>query len=164
MHMQASLFQLTEEQRSTLCAWSIKTAFMIASVQPSISELPWHLFRRLAEEPQQVPVECFVLGAQLPFLPKGFLYACPTDILEPGGRIVQVRVGFSIHNLHLVVVIPMTEAERTVRAWGVLWPLNVEIRVMYQNVPTVPLASDLINVLTQFVEAGIIHRRTVAPV
>ena len=167
MHMRSSLFQLTEDQRSTLSAWSIKTAFMIASVQPSISELPWHLFRRLAEEPQQVPVECAVLGAQLPFLPKGFLYSCPTDILEPGGHIVQVRIGFSIHNLHLVVVIPMTEAKRTVRASGVhipLWPLNVEIRVMYQHLPTVPLASELINVLTQLVEAGIMHRRDVAPV
>ena len=45
-----------------------------------------------------------------------------------------------------------------------LWPLNVEIRVMYQHLPTVPLASELINVLTQLVEAGIMHRRNVAPV
>ena len=167
MHMQASLFQLAEEQRITLCAWSIKTAFMIASVQPSINDLPWHLFRRLAEDPQRMPVECSVLGAQLAFLPKGFLYACPTDVREPRGPAVQVRVGFSIDHLHFVVVIPMTEGERAVRASGVhipLWPLDVEILVKYQNLPTVPQPGELINVLTQLVEAGILHRRSADPV
>src|SRR5271154_1758246 len=110
MHMKTSLLQLTVEDRTRVSAWAIKTAFMIASAQKSIGSLPWHLFRQLAEEPDTVPVECFVLAAQLPFLPKGFLYACPGDVLPRYADPVSLRVGFSVHQLHFVVVLPLLEA------------------------------------------------------
>lgn len=38
-----------------------------------------------------------------------------------------------------------------------LGTLGAEIRVQYQNLPTVPQATELINLLTQLVEAGIVH-------
>jgi hypothetical protein len=80
---------------------------MIASAQQRIMDLPWQLFQQLGEEPERVPTECFVLATQLPFLPKGFLYAGPSDTLPETGPF-QVRVGFSIHQLHFVVVIPLS--------------------------------------------------------
>jgi hypothetical protein len=70
MNMRASLLQLSTEDRTTVSAWAIKTAFMIASAQKSTGTLPWYLFRRLAEEPENVPAECLVLAAQLLFLPR----------------------------------------------------------------------------------------------
>ncbi len=123
MNMRASLLQLSGPERTTISAWAIKTAFMIASALQSVDRLPWHLFRRLAEQPEAIPSECFVLGAQLPFLPKGFLYACPGDVLPDHPDPVSVRVGFTVHQLHLVVVLPLTEAGRVVGASGVHLPL-----------------------------------------
>jgi hypothetical protein len=99
INMKASLLQLSIENRTTVSAWAIKTAFMIASAQKSIGPLPWHLFRGLAEQLENIPVECSVLAAQLPFLPKGFLYACPGDVLPQYQYPVSWRVGFSIHML-----------------------------------------------------------------
>jgi len=32
-----------------------------------VDDLPWHLFRQLAENPQTVPADCFVLAVQLRF-------------------------------------------------------------------------------------------------
>ena len=162
MHMKASLLQLSREDRSTVSAWAIKTAFMIASAQQSAGELPWHLFRRLAEEPETVPTKCFVVAAQLPFLPKGFLYASPGDILPQYQDPVSIRVGFSIHQLHFVVVLPLLEAERVLRTSGVqlpIWPLDLEILVRYENFPTITVPGDLINFLTGLVHAGIVYKR-----
>jgi len=160
MNMRASLLQLSSDDRTTLSAWAIKTAFMIASAQQSINSLPWHLFRRLAGEPQTVPPECIVLAAQLPFLPKGFLYACPGDVLPQYQDPVSVRVGFSIHHLHFVVVLPMLEAERVVSTSGVqlpLWPLDLEILVHYEHLPTITVPGDLINFLTELVRVAIVR-------
>jgi len=160
MHMKTSLLQLTVEERTTVSAWAIKTAFMIASAQQSFTDLPWHLFRQLAEEPENISVECFVVAAQLQFLPKGFLYACPADIVPQSGQPAQLRVGFSIHQLHFVVVIPLFRADRIVRTSGVhipIWPLQLEIRVRYENFPTLASAKDLNNFLVALVNAGIVH-------
>jgi hypothetical protein len=161
MNMRTSLLQLSADERTTLSAWAIKTAFMIASAQQGITDLPWQLFQQLGEEPKRVPTECFVLATQLPFLPKGFLYACPSDTLPETGPF-QVRIGFSIHQLHFVVVIPQFPADRKVRTSGVhipIWPLDLEIIVRYQNFPTLKTASELINYLVGLVSAGILTRR-----
>lgn len=161
MNMRASLLQLSDEERTVLSAWAVKTAFMIASAQQSIGNLPWVLFRRLSQEPITAPAECFVLGAQLPFLPKGFLYACPGDVLSHDASPVSMRVGFSIHQLHFVVVLPILEARRIVRTSGVhlpLWPLDAEILVRFENFPTVADPGTLIGMLTGFVNAGILTR------
>ena len=162
MNMKASLLQLSIEDRTTVSAWAIKTAFMIGSAQKSIGSLPWHLFRGLAEQPENIPVECFVLAAQLPFLPKGFLYACPGDVLPQYQDPVSWRVGFSIHQLHFVVVLPLLAAERMVRTSGVqlpIWPLDLEILVRYQSFPTITVPADLINFLTELVQAGVMQKR-----
>jgi hypothetical protein len=162
MNMQASLLQLSDDQRTTVAAWAIKTAFMIASAQQSITDLPWHLFRQLAEEPERVPNECIVLAAQLPFLPKGFLYTCPADILPESGRPTQIRVGFSIHHLHFVVVIPQFPADRIARTSGVhipIWPLEAEILVRYETLPTLSSAKELINLLVGLTSAGVLPSR-----
>ncbi len=163
MHMRTSLFQLLAEERANVSAWAIKTAFMLSSPQKTIKRLPWHLFRGLAEESaEMIPAECVVLAAQLPFLPKGFLYACPTDMLVAQEDSVQVRVGFSIHRLHFVVVIPILEGPRAIMATGVhipLWPLDLEIRMRYAPFPTLTSPNDLINHLTNLVQAGLIRGR-----
>jgi len=160
MDMQSSLLELSTDERRPVSAWAIKTAFMIAGAQQSVAGLPWHLFRGLAEEPEKIPVECFVLATQLTSLPKGFLYACPTDVLPPQELPVHVRVGYSIHHLHFVVVIPLLEAARVVRTSGVhlpIWPLEAEIRVRFENFPRFTSPNDLINFLTGLVRAGIVH-------
>ncbi len=133
MNMKTSLLQLSIAERSTVSAWAIKTAFMIASAQQSLPALPWELVRGLAEQPENIPTQYLVLAAQLPFLPKSFLYACPTDHLSASEDPIQVRVGYSINNLHFVVVIPFHDGARIVRTSGVqlpLWPLDMEIRVV----------------------------------
>ncbi len=158
MNQQISLLQLSSAERTTISAWAIKTAFMIASAQQIKTDLPWHLFRQLAKEPERIPVECFVLAAQLPFLSDGFLYACPMDIMPPNQEPFQMRVGLTIRHLHFVVVIPLIRAERVVKASGVhipIWPLDLEIRVAYKNFPIFNVPGDLINFLTDLVEAGI---------
>jgi hypothetical protein len=160
MTMKTSMLQLSSNERSVISAWAIKTAFMIASAQPSLPDLPWDLFRGLARQPEQIPRECLVLAAQLPFLPKSFLYACPTDHLGSPETPIHLRVGFSINNLHLVVVIPFREAKRVVRTSGIqlpLWPFDLEIRVIYRNFPTLTSPSALINFLTGLVEVGIAY-------
>jgi len=162
MNLQIGLLELSAEQRTTLSAWAIKTAFMIASAQQSITDLPWHLFQQLGEEPERVPTECFVLASQLPSLPKGFLYACPSDASSETGRSVQVRIAFSIDHLHFVVVIPQFPAHRVVRASGVhipIWPLDAEIIVRYENFPMLKTASELIIFLADLVHAGIVTKR-----
>jgi hypothetical protein len=161
MNMKASLLQLSREHRTTVSAWAIKTAFMIASAQKSItSPLPWHLFSGLAAVPENVPVECPVLAAQLHFL-KGFLYACPGDVLSEYQDPVSLRVGFSIHQLHFVVVLPLLEAERVIRTSGVqfpIWPLDLEILVRYENFPTITVPAGLINFLTGLVQVAIVQK------
>jgi hypothetical protein len=162
MNMRASLLQLSERERTTISAWAIKTAFMIASAQQSVGNLPWNLFRQLAEESERVPTESFVVAAQLPFLPKGFLYACPGDVLPQYQDPVSIRVGFSVHHLHFVVTLPCLEAHRLVRTSGVhipIWPLDLEIIVRYENFPTITVPGELINFLTGLVHAGIVQKR-----
>jgi hypothetical protein len=159
MNMKTSLLQLAPDERSVISAWAIKTAFMITSAQKTLPELPWPLFRGLASKPQEVPIQCIVVAAQLPFLPKSFLYACPADHMAASEALIHVRVGFSINKLHFVVVIPFLEAERIVRTSGVqlpLWPLDLEIRVAHKHFPTLTSPNDLINFLTGLVEVGVV--------
>jgi hypothetical protein len=51
-----------------------------------------------------------------------------------------------------------------VRTSGVqlpIWPLDLEILVRYQNFPTITVPADLINFLTELVQAGVIHHQGV---
>ena len=162
MNMKTSLMQLSPDERSVISAWAIKTAFMIASAQKNLPDLPWTLFRGLSRTPQEIPAQCIVMAAQVPFLPSGFLYACPADHMAGTEALIQVRVGFSINKLHFIVVIPFVEAERVVRTSGVqlpLWPLEMEILVAHRHFPTFTSPNDLINFLTNLVEAGVISDR-----
>lgn len=158
MNQARSLSDLTDDERRTVAAWAIKTAFMIASTQKNRFELPWKFFRQLSEEPERIPERCIVFGTQLGFLPDGFLWACPTDELQPGQPVVQARVGFSVNRFHLVVVIPFQDGRRVVRCSGLhlpLWPEEAERIVRPYLLPPISEASELINVLTNMVEAGI---------
>jgi hypothetical protein len=54
------------------------------------------------------------------------------------------------------------EAERVVRTSGVqlpLWPLELEILIAHRHFPTFTSPNDLINFLTNLVEAGVISDR-----
>jgi hypothetical protein len=159
MNLKASLLQLADSERAALSMWAAKTAFMIASVQTAQLKLPWHLFESLSSDEQVGPDGCFVLSTQLPFLPNGFLYSCPTDALTVDGPPVQVRVGFSIRHLSFVTVIPIVEAPRVIRvAAGVhvpIWSLDLEARCRWIPFPTMSSPGELISVLTNLVEAGI---------
>lgn len=157
MNMKTALLQMTPEERATVAAWAIKTAFMIASAQPDISRLPWDLFRGFAKTPERIPNECPVLAGQLDFL-DGFLHSSRTDLSPSNDEVIQARVGFSIRKLHFVVVIPFTAGERMVRTSGVhlpIWPLKSEILVHYSFFPTFSSHSDLINYLIERVECGL---------
>jgi hypothetical protein len=91
----------------------------------------------MARMPQEIPAQCIVVAAQVPFLPDGF----------------------SINKLHFVVLIPFVDAERVVRTSGVqlpLWPLELEILIAHRHFPTITSPNDLINFLTNLVEAGIV--------
>ena len=90
LNMKTPLLQMTPEDRTTVAAWAIKTAFMIASAQPSISNLPWDLFRGLAKTPEQIPNECPVLAGQLDFL-DGFMHSSRTDLSSSNGEVIQLR-------------------------------------------------------------------------
>jgi hypothetical protein len=157
MNLKTALLELSEEDRTTISIWAVKTAFMIASAQQTKMDLPWALFQRLAGEPGEYPTECSIVAAQLP-VPTGFLFACPGDEQERDGPLCQVRVGFTLRHLHFVVVIPFTAGERMIRATGIhipIWPLRTEILVRFANFlgPTDP--KELIKLLTNLVEAGI---------
>lgn len=157
MNLKPALLGLSEEDRTTISIWAIKTAFMIASAQQTKMDLPWALFRRLAGEPGEYPTECPVVAAQLP-VPTGFLYACPGDEQERDGPLCEVRVGLTLRHLHFVVVIPFTAGERMIRATGIhvpIWPLQSEILVRFENFRVTTDPKELINLLTNLVEAGI---------
>jgi hypothetical protein len=160
MTMQASILQLLPEDRKVVSAWAIKTAFMIASAQESVAQLPWHLFRQLAELDQTIPAECPVMVAQFPFLPKGFLYSCPGDVLPQYRHPVQLRVGFTLHQFHCVVLLPMLPAKRVVSTSGLhvpIWPLDLEIVAHYEFFPSIASTADLINYLTNAVRVAIVE-------
>jgi hypothetical protein len=157
LNMKTTLLQMTEQERATVAAWAIKTAFMIASTQPDISGLPWDLFRGLARTPEQIPDECPVGAGQQDFL-DGFMHSSRTDLSSSNAEAIQARVGFSIRKLHFVVVIPFTAGQRMVRTSGVhlpIWPLESEILVRYAFFPTFSSPNDLINYLVDQVECGL---------
>lgn len=162
LNMEITLLQMTQDERRIVSAWAIKTVFMIASAQPEIKSLPWHLFGLLALTPRHVPEECPVVAGQQHFM-DGFMHATRTDIGRSGGLPIHARIAFSIRKLHFVVVIPFVAAERVVRTTGVhlpLWPLDAEILVRYATFPTFSSPSELINYLVDAVECGIISRNT----
>jgi hypothetical protein len=162
MNQQTNLLSLADDARLVLSRWAVKTAFMISTVQSIKFDLPWHVFRALGKQEDAGPDGCFVLGSQQPCLPKGFLYTCPADEFDRG-KFVQVRVGFSVNHLHLVVVIPLTEDSRMVKTAGAihipLWPLQLHVLAGYKNIPeTLRTPYDYLDFLTNLVEVGVVTR------
>jgi hypothetical protein len=158
MNQQSGILSLTDATRLTLSRWAVKTAFMLAVVQATQFELPWTVFQNLGNEENEGPKGCFVLGTQQPGLPKGFLCTFPSDIFSEGEPF-QLRVGFSVNHLHLVVVIPIIKALRAVRTTGMvhvpLWPLDLHVLAAYKMIPERFESSYRFNdYLTNFVEAG----------
>jgi hypothetical protein len=84
INMKTSLLQLPVDQRLVVSAWAIKTAFMIASAQQSLPDLPWDLFQQLARQPQQVPVQCIVLAVAWDPPPLLALVRWPTEVDQTG--------------------------------------------------------------------------------
>jgi hypothetical protein len=164
MRQETSIMMLSDSDRLTLSRWAVKTAFMITVVQTIRFDLPWPVFQNLGEQESSGPNGCFVLASQQPLLPEGFLYTCPSDGFCEGNPI-QVRVGFSIHHLHFVVVIPISQEPRMVRtAAGLhvpLWPLELHLLAGYQSTPkSFDTAHRFLDYLTNLVEVGVVENKT----
>lgn len=167
MHQKTNILTLTDDARQILSRWAVKTAFMISVVQTIQFELPWTVFQNLGKRENAGPSGCFVFASQQPNLPKGFLYTCPSDGFVEGSPI-QLRVGFSIHHLHFVVVIPIVQAPRMVRiAAGIhvpLWPLNLHALAGYKPAPeNIDTPHHFLDFLTNLVEVGVLSRNDVVP-
>jgi hypothetical protein len=165
MHLKTGILTLSDEARITVARWATKTAFMITAVQSIQFGLPWELFQELRKSENTCPSDCLVFAFQHENLPKGFLYACPSDFLSEG-QTIQVRVGYSIHNLHFVVVIPIVKGLRTVRiAAGVhvpLWPLDLNVLACFKPCPpSFDKAHRFLDYLTNLIEVGVVHKKTV---
>jgi hypothetical protein len=163
MRQKTSIMTLTDAERLVLSRWAVKTAFMITVVQKIQFELPWTFFQNLGNQENDGPNGCFVLGAQQPALPEGFLYTCPSDGFSEG-KAIQVRVGFSIHHLHFVSVIPIVQAPRMVRdAAGLhvpLWPLDLHVLAGYRTTPKAfATAHRFLDYLTNLVEVGVVEKK-----
>jgi hypothetical protein len=162
MEQKTSVMTLTDDARTILSRWAVKTAFIISVVQTMRFELPWEIFQNLRTPEIDGPNGCFVFGLQQLLLPKGFLYTCPSD--ELNGKPFQLRVGFSIHHLHFVVVIPIVQGLRMARvAAGLhvpLWPLDMQVLASYKKAPPhLGTPSQFLDFLTNLVEVGIVSRK-----
>jgi hypothetical protein len=165
MHGRTSILALTDVARLTLSRWAVKTTFMIAVLQTIQYELPWTIFQMLGKRENDGPNGCFVFGTQQPGLPKGFLHTCLADLFSEG-QFFQVRVGFSVHQLHFVVVIPIVKALRAVKTSGMvhvpLWPLDLRVLATYKKIPESFESSYRFNdYLTNLVEAGAVSKNGV---
>jgi hypothetical protein len=164
MHQKTSILSLTDDARLILSRWTVKTAFMIALMQTIQYELPWTIFRTLGKQENDGPNGCFVLGTQQSNLPKGFLSTCHADLFSER-QFFQVRVGFSVHHLHFVVVLPIVKALRAVRTTGMvhvpLWPLDLHILAAYKTTPKEGFESPhrFNDYLTDLVEAGAVSNK-----
>jgi hypothetical protein len=141
MHQRTSVLTLTDTARQILSRWAVKTAFMISVVQTLQFDLPWTIFQNLGKNKNEGPLGCFVFASQQANLPNGFLYACPSDHFVEG-KPIQLRVGFSIHRLCFVVVIPIVGGPRTIRVGASihapLWPLDLHVLARYKAAPERP--------------------------
>jgi hypothetical protein len=112
------------------------------------------------------PERCVVFACQQPNLPKGFLYTNPSDYFS-GEITIQVRFGFSIHQLHFVVVVPFDKKPRVARiAAGIhtpLWPLGLICAAVYKNIPTeLKTVHEYLHFLTSLIEVGVVTERTIS--
>ena len=165
MHQKTSILTLTDDARRILSRWAVKTAFMISVVQMIQFELPWSVFQNLGERESEGPDKCFVLASQQPNMPKGFLYTCPSDGFVEG-KPVQLRIGFSIHHLHFVVVIPIVQGLRMVRVAAALhvplWPLDLHVLAAYKAAPeNIGSPNQFLDFLTNLVEVGMVSNEKV---
>lgn len=148
-----------------LSRWATKTAFMIASTQQNQTTLPWTPFTNMRSNRDSGPDGCFVFVGQVFALNQGFTFACLSDYRASDEKeIVQLRVGFSIKRIHLVVVIPIVEGQRVVRIdqrmHRPLWPPGVTIQ--NQSVTAPPGFASLGEAqyfLTNLVQAGLLEGR-----
>lgn len=160
MSQKMSLLSLDDDVRTILSRWAVKTAFMIAAVQTIQFDLQWAIFRRLKTQETEGPAGCIVFASQQAQLPKGFLYTCPSDEL-PVGKPIQLRVGFSIHHLCFVVVIPIVGGPRVLTTLApihiLLWPLDGGVTTFYRKAPqNVSAPNQFLDYLADIVKVTII--------
>jgi hypothetical protein len=163
MHQKTSILSLSDGARQILSRWAVKTSFMISVVQSLQFDLPWAIFQNLGKHEEEGPHGTFVLASQQAHLPKGFLYTCPSDGFSDG-KPVQLRVGFSIHHLQFVVVIPIVEGPRMVRVAATvhapLWPLNLHVLASYKPTPSLFGTPNLfLDYLTNLVEVAMVSSK-----
>jgi hypothetical protein len=155
---------LPPEGMLAVSRWAAKTAFMIASVQKEHCELPWQLFQSMKSDEDRGPDGCFVFAGQVLAMSKGFTYACIRDHRPHDEKaVVNLRIGFSIKRIHLVVVIPLVEGERVLktdaRIHTALWPIGLRTMPQFAHPPArfTSLARAQY-FLTNLIEAGLVQR------
>src|SRR5271170_4728025 len=141
MNEQGKVFNdLPPEGMLAVSRWAAKTAFMIASVQKDHFKLPWQLFQDMKSDEDRGPDGCFVFVGQVLAMTKGFTYACIRDHRPQDEKaVVNLRIGFSIKRIHLIVVIPLVEGERVLktdpRIHTALWPVGLRTMVRLVQPP-----------------------------
>jgi hypothetical protein len=165
MRAERSVLVLTDGERKTLSRWAVKTAFMITTSEITKFPMPWEVLYGLGRDEEAGPERCIVFGNQQHNLPKGFLYTNPSDYFSDQAT-VQVRLGFSIGQLHFVVVVPFDTKPRVARiAAGIhtpLWPLGLICAAVYKPIPTeLKTVQAYLYFLTNLIEVGVVTKRTI---
>ncbi len=165
MKGERSVLVLTDDERRILSRWAVKTAFLITTSEATKFPMPWEVLYALGRYEASGPERCVVFGSQQPNLPKGFLYTSPSDYFSQETTI-QARLGFSIHQLHFVVVVPFDRKPRVARiAAGIhtpLWPLGLICAAVYKSIPReLKTVHEYLHFLTNLIEVGVVTERTV---
>jgi hypothetical protein len=166
MKAERSVLVLTDNERKTLSRWAVKTAFLITTSETIKFPMPWDVLYGLGRDEEAGPERCLMFANQQPNLPKGFLYNSPSDFFSEDG-LIQARLGFSIHHLHFVVVVPFDKRPRHARlAAGIhapLWPLGLLCSAVYKPIPTeLKTPYEYLNFLTNLIEVGVVTKQTIA--
>jgi hypothetical protein len=165
MNGTGTLWDLPPDATLALARWAAKTAFMIASIQKDHIELPWSIFQKMRSSERNGPDGCFVFVGQVFAISKGFTYACMRDHSpEDESEIVQVRIGFSIKRIHLVVVIPLVPGDRIIKAdprmHTSIWPVGTKTLIRQAHAPArFASLAEAQYFLTNLIEAAIITKR-----
>jgi hypothetical protein len=162
MKAERSVLMLTDDERKTLSRWAVKTAFLITTSETTKFPMPWEVLYGLGRDEEVGPERCVVFASQQANLPKGFLYTSPSDYFSEQITI-QARLGFSIHQLHFVVVVPFDTKPRMARiAAGLhtpLWPLGLICAAVYKRIPTeLKTVHEYLHFLTNLIEVGVVEK------
>jgi hypothetical protein len=165
MKTERSVLMLTDGERKRLSRWAVKTAFLITTSETTKFPMPWEVLYGLGRDEEAGPERCVVFASQQPNLPKGFLSTNPSDYFSDETTI-QARLGFSIHQLHFVVVVPFDKKPRVARiAAGIhtpLWPLGLICAAVYKPISMeLKTVHEYLHFLTNLIEVGVVTKQTI---